>query len=118
MGRTVTTDVEVRGQHLREGDQLMLFYPSANRDEDVFDRADQLDVTRDPNPHLAFGFGPHYCLGASLARLELRLMFREVLRRLPDLQLAGPEPLEYRASNFISGPEAMPVTFTPTPKTS
>jgi cytochrome P450 family 142 subfamily A polypeptide 1 len=115
MARTVTTDVEVRGQRLREGDQVMLFYPSANRDEDVFDQSDRLDVTRDPNPHLAFGFGPHYCLGASLARLELRVMFREVLRRLPDLRLATMEPLEYRASNFITGAEAMPVTFTPTP---
>jgi cytochrome P450 family 142 subfamily A polypeptide 1 len=114
MARTVTTDVEVRGQHLHEGDQLILFYPSANRDEDVFDASDRLDVTRDPNPHIAFGFGPHFCLGASLARLELRVMFREVLRRLPDLQLAPGDPLPYRASNFITGPESMPVTFTPT----
>ena len=63
MARTVTTDVELRGQHLREGDQLILFYPSANRDEDVFERPDELDVRRDPNPHMAFGFGPHFCLG-------------------------------------------------------
>jgi cytochrome P450 family 142 subfamily A polypeptide 1 len=69
-------------------------------------------VARNPNPHLAFGFGPHFCLGASLARIELRVMFSELLRRLPDIQLAGPaEPR--RASNFISGPEAMPVEFTP-----
>jgi cytochrome P450 family 142 subfamily A polypeptide 1 len=114
MARTATRDVELRGQTIHEGDQLMLFYPSANRDEDVFDRADQLDVTRDPNPHLAFGFGPHFCLGASLARLELDVMFREVLRRLPDLRLANTEPLPFRHSNFITGPEAMPVTFTPT----
>lgn len=114
MARTATRDVEARGQRIREGDQLILFYPSANRDEDVFADADRLDVTRDPNPHLAFGFGPHFCLGASLARLELRVMFREVLRRLPDLRLAGGDPLPFRHSNFISGPEAMPVEFTPT----
>jgi cytochrome P450 family 142 subfamily A polypeptide 1 len=114
MSRTATRDIEVRGQVIHEGDQLILFYPSANRDEDVFAAADRLDVTRDPNPHLAFGFGPHFCLGASLARLELRVMFREVLRRLPDLRLAGSEPLPYRHSNFITGPEAMPVEFTPT----
>ena len=113
MARTVTTEVEVRGQVLHEGDQVMLFYPSANRDEAVFDRADELDLTRDPNPHLAFGFGPHFCLGASLARLELRVMFRELLTRLPDLELASDEPLPYRPSNFICGLEAMPVRFTP-----
>jgi cytochrome P450 family 142 subfamily A polypeptide 1 len=112
MSRTVTDDIEVGGQQLRAGEQLMLFYPSANRDAEVFDRPDELDVTRNPNPHLAFGFGPHFCLGASLARVELRVMFDEVLRRLPDIELAG-DPLPRRASNFISGPEAMPVRFTP-----
>ncbi len=116
MARTVTRDLEMRGEQLHEGDQVMLFYPSANRDETVFADPDQLDVTRDPNPHLAFGFGPHFCLGASLARLELKVMFTEVLRRMPDLELATDEPLEFRASNFISGPEAMPVRFTPTAK--
>jgi cholest-4-en-3-one 26-monooxygenase len=111
MSRTVTDDVELRGQQLRAGDQLMLFYPSANRDGSVFEHADTLDVTRDPNPHLAFGFGPHFCLGASLARIELKTMFTEVLTRLPGLQLASGADLHYRASNFISGPEAMPVVF-------
>ena len=114
MARTVTRDLELRGEQLHEGDQVMLFYPSANRDEDVFEDPNRLDVTRDPNPHLAFGFGPHFCLGASLARLELKVMFTEVLRRMPDLVLATDEPLEFRASNFISGPETMPVRFTPT----
>ncbi len=113
MARTVTEDLELRGRQLREGDQVMLFYPSANRDESVFDEPDRLDVTRSPNPHLAFGFGPHFCLGASLARLELKIMFSELLRRLPDLELAGEAPLPYRESNFISGPESMPVRFTP-----
>jgi cholest-4-en-3-one 26-monooxygenase len=111
MSRTVTDDVELRGQQLRADDQLMLFYPSANRDGSVFEDADTLDVTRDPNPHLAFGFGPHFCLGASLARIELKTMFTEVLTRLPDLRVAPGAELPYRASNFISGPEAMPVVF-------
>jgi cytochrome P450 family 142 subfamily A polypeptide 1 len=88
-------------------------YPAANRDPEVFDRPDTFDVTRNPNPHIAFGFGPHFCLGASLARIELRVMFGELLRRLPDIRLASDEPLLRRSSNFISGPEAMPVVFTP-----
>ncbi|MCD9624613.1 cytochrome P450 [Rhabdothermincola salaria] len=115
MSRTVTRDLELRGEQLHEGDQVMLMYPAANRDPRVFDEPDRFDVQRNPNPHLAFGFGPHFCLGSSLARLELRVMFSEVLRRMPDLELATDEPLEWRASNFITGPEAMPVRFTPTP---
>jgi cholest-4-en-3-one 26-monooxygenase len=115
MSRTVTKDVELRGQQLRRGDQLILFYPSANRDEDVFVHPDRLDIGRQPNPHLAFGFGPHFCLGAALARLELRVMFREVLTRLPDLRIADAAALPVRASNFVSGLESMPVRFTPTP---
>jgi len=114
MSRTVAHDLELEGQQLREGDQLIVVYPSANRDETVFADPFRLDVTREPNPHLAFGFGTHFCLGASLARLELRVMFDRILTRLPDLQLASDAPLPYRASNFIVGPEAMPVTFSPT----
>jgi cytochrome P450 family 142 subfamily A polypeptide 1 len=117
MSRTVTTDVELRGQHLREGDEVMLFYPSANRDEAVFASPEVFDIRRDPNPHIAFGFGPHYCLGASLARLELKVMLREVLTRLPDLALVAGHDLPLRPSNFVSGLEAMPVRFTPTPAT-
>jgi cytochrome P450 family 142 subfamily A polypeptide 1 len=116
MSRTVTADVEIAGEPLHPGDQLMLIYPSANRDEAVFADPFRLDVTREPNPHLAFGFGPHFCLGASLARLELKVMFERLLARLPDLTLATDEPLPYRASNFIVGPESMPVRFTPTPR--
>lgn len=114
MSRTVTRDVVVGGQQMREGDQLIVFYPSANRDEEVFDDPFTFDIERSPNHHLAFGFGTHFCLGASLARLELRIMFERLLARLPDLELATDEPLPYRPSNFISGPEAMPVRFTPT----
>ena len=114
MARTVTRDVELRGRLLRTGDQVMLFYPSANRDEEVFTKPDVLDVRRDPNPHVAFGFGTHFCLGAALARLELRVMLRALLARLPDLALADAASLEYRPSNFVSGLESMPVRFTPT----
>ena len=112
MSRTVTRELELHDQTLHEGDQVILMYPAANRDPAVFDDPDRLDVRRDPNPHLAFGFGPHFCMGASLARLELKVMFTELARRLPDLHLAG-EPMPRRSSNFISGPEAMPVAFTP-----
>jgi cytochrome P450 family 142 subfamily A polypeptide 1 len=113
MARTATRDVTVRDQQLREGDQLILFYPSANRDEHVFDDPQRFDVTRRPNPHIAFGFGTHFCLGASLARLECRVMFDELLRRLPDVHLASGDRLPKRASNFVSGLETMPVAFTP-----
>jgi cholest-4-en-3-one 26-monooxygenase len=112
MSRTVTREVELHGETLHEGDQVILMYPAANRDPAAFEDPDRFDVQRDPNPHLAFGFGPHFCMGASLARLELQVMFGELLRRLPDLHLAG-DPQPRRASNFISGPEAMPVAFTP-----
>ncbi len=112
MSRTVTRDVELHGQTLRAGEQVIIMYPSANRDPAVFDDPDRFDVQRNPNPHLAFGFGPHFCMGASLARIELKVMFDELVRRLPDIHLAG-DPLPRRASNFISGPEAMPVAFTP-----
>lgn len=114
MSRTATRDVEVRGQTLRAGDQLIMLYPSANRDEDVFPDPFRFDIERHPNNHLAFGFGTHFCLGSSLARLELRIMFERLLTRLPDLHLAVDERPPYRASNFISGPEEMPVRFTPT----
>jgi cytochrome P450 family 142 subfamily A polypeptide 1 len=113
MARTATRDVVLRDQKIKEGDQLILFYPSANRDESVFDRPQEFEITRQPNPHIAFGFGRHFCLGASLARLELRVMFSELLRRLPDLHLASGDPLPKRPSNFVSGLEAMPVEFTP-----
>jgi cholest-4-en-3-one 26-monooxygenase len=113
MARTVMRDVVVRDQKMHEGEQLILFYPSANRDEEIFPDGGTLDIRRQPNPHIAFGFGPHFCLGAALARLELRVMFEEAIRRLPELELVGGD-LPYRESNFISGLEAMPVRFTPT----
>ena len=113
MARTATRDVTVRDQQVEEGDQLILFYPSANRDEEVFEDPQRFDIGRRPNPHIAFGFGTHFCLGASLARLECRVMFGELLRRLPDIRLAPDAVLPRRASNFVSGLETMPVEFTP-----
>jgi cytochrome P450 family 142 subfamily A polypeptide 1 len=116
MVRTLTRDVEVRGTVVPEGSEVMLLYPSANRDETVFERPDTFDIERDPNPHLAFGFGPHFCLGNQLARLELRVMFESLFERLPDLSLTDTGALVQRPSNFVSGLESMPVTFTPAPK--
>jgi cytochrome P450 family 142 subfamily A polypeptide 1 len=113
MNRTATRDVEVGGQQIREGDNVLLLYPSANRDEQVFDEPFEFRIDRSPNDHVAFGFGTHFCLGNSLARLELRVMFEELLDRLPDLELVSAEEPAYRAANFVSGYESMPVRFTP-----
>ena len=110
--RTATRDTELGGQAVREGEKIALYYGSGNRDEDMFTDPDTFNVSRDPNPHLAFGAGgPHFCLGVSLARLEIRIMFEELLRRLPDIELAG--PVSRLRSNFIAGIKHMPVTFTP-----
>lgn len=110
--RTATQDTEIRGQAIKNGEKVTMWYGSGNRDEDVYPNGDTFDVGRDPNPHLTFGAGgPHFCLGASLARLEIRTMFEELLRRLPDMAQAGPTP--HLRSNFISGIKHMPVTFTP-----
>jgi len=117
MARTVVGEVSLHGEILRDGDQVLLMYPSANRDADEFPEPDRFDARRDPNHHLAFGFGPHYCLGQALARLELAVMFDVLFRRLPDLEPANEEALPFRASNFIVGPEAMPVRFTPSART-
>jgi cholest-4-en-3-one 26-monooxygenase len=114
MCRTVTHDVELMGQPLREGQKCMLLYESANRDREKFDDPERFDVERHPNEHVAFGFGAHYCLGQALARLELNVMFEQLLTRLPDLELAAdPATLPRRRANFISGLESMPVTFSP-----
>jgi cholest-4-en-3-one 26-monooxygenase len=109
--RTATRDTTLRGVPIREGDKVIMWYPSANRDEDVFERPYTFDVRRDPNAQLSFGFGEHFCLGANLARLQLRVMFEEILARLPDIELAS-EPRRLH-SNLINGIKEMPVTFTP-----
>jgi cytochrome P450 family 142 subfamily A polypeptide 1 len=113
MARTATRDVEVRGQTIAEGQKLLLFYPSANRDESVFADPFTFDVERSPNEHVAFGFGSHFCLGNSLARLELKVMFERLIDRLPDLALVDEGEPANRAANFVSGYETMPVQFTP-----
>ena len=116
MCRTVTHDTDYMGQRLRAGQKCMLLYESANRDETKFPDPYRFDVQRHPNEHVAFGFGSHYCLGQALARLELSVMFEQVLSRLPDLDFASdPDGLPRRRANFISGLESMPVRFTPSP---
>jgi cytochrome P450 family 142 subfamily A polypeptide 1 len=109
MARTATRDVVLRGQQVREGDKAILLYPSANRDAEVFPEPFRFDAARTPNEHVAFGIGAHFCLGANLARLELRVLVEEVLQRLPGLALASADPPPLRASNFISGLETLPV---------
>ncbi|MEX1107099.1 MAG: cytochrome P450 [Ilumatobacteraceae bacterium] len=114
MNRTATTDVEVHGQQVREGDRILLLYPSGNRDESVFADPFTFDITRTPNDHVAFGaFGRHHCLGAPLARLELRVLFEELLARLDHLELADGAALPWRRGNFVLGLEHVPVTFRP-----
>lgn len=114
MCRVLTADTEFHGAVLREGEKIMLLFESANFDEAVFDQPDDFDIRRNPNSHLAFGFGTHFCLGNQLARLELSLMTGRVLQRLPDLRLAGDDSsLPLRPANFVSGLESMPVVFTP-----
>jgi cytochrome P450 family 142 subfamily A polypeptide 1 len=113
MARTTTRDVALRGTTIPKGDQLLLLYPSGNRDEEVFDEPDRFDVGRAPNDHVAFGFGAHFCLGNQLARMEMRVMVEQLVTRLPDLARADDSPLAYREANFISGIESMPVIFTP-----
>ena len=114
MCRTLTDDTEFHGTSLRAGEKIMLLFESANFDESVFENPDQFDIRRDPNNHVAFGFGTHFCLGNQLARLELRLMTDRVLDRLPDLRLAADDDvLPLRPANFVSGLESMPMVFTP-----
>jgi cytochrome P450 family 142 subfamily A polypeptide 1 len=114
MCRTLTTDTEFHGTQLHKGEKMMLLFESANFDESEFDEPERFDVTRNPNSHLAFGFGTHFCLGNQLARLELNLMTGRILERLPDLRLTSKDSLPLRPANFVSGLESMPVVFTPT----
>jgi cytochrome P450 len=106
-------DTTVRDVKVSEGDKIIMWYPSVNRDEEVFDDPDRFDVRRSPNEHLSFGVGEHYCLGANLARMELRKIFTGILSRLPDMEIAAP-PRRLR-SNFINGVKEARVKFTPKP---
>jgi cytochrome P450 len=113
--RTATQDTQLGGIDIAEGDKVLLYFGAANRDPALFTDPDALMLDRDPNPQMAFGgHGPHYCLGAHFARLEIGAMMGRLVTRLPDLQLAGAPT--WLASNFISGPTYVPVTFTPTPR--
>ncbi|WP_067829413.1 cytochrome P450 [Actinomadura kijaniata] len=108
--RTLTRDHEMNGHLYREGDKVLLFYNSANRDEEVFANAGAFDITRSPNPHVGFGGpGPHFCLGANLARREITVMFRELFTRLPEIRSAG-RP-DHLFSNFINGIKHLPFTY-------
>lgn len=111
--RTATRDTELRGQRIREGERVLMLYQSANRDPDAFEDPDVFRVDRDPNPHVAFGVGPHYCLGANLARLEVRVVFEELARRLPDIRMAPGASAIYGHSTLVHPVESLPVVFTP-----
>ena len=110
MARTPVKDITLRGQTIPTGEKCVLLYPSGNRDEAIFDDPYRFDVERDPNPHVAFGgYGTHFCLGASLARMELRVMFEEIVSRASNWELASSEPPRFRPSNFITGIEELPM---------
>ncbi len=114
MRRTATEDHTLGGETIRAGDELLLMYGSANRDERAFSEPDALDVTRAHNHHVAFGFGTHFCLGASLARLEIKVMFEELLRRTPEMRLAPDAEPRKVPSAFACAYDAIPVEFTST----
>jgi cytochrome P450 family 142 subfamily A polypeptide 1 len=113
MRRTVTKDHEFRGKEMKAGDQILLMYSSANRDPRVFDNPDTFDVTREHNHHVSFGFGTHFCLGASLARIEIRVMFEELLKRMPDWRLAPGASPKKMGATFAVAYDAIPIVFTP-----
>ena len=112
MRRTTTQDVVIRDREIKAGDKVCMFYLAANRDEEVFDEPYKFDVLRQPNNHVGFGGpGPHFCLGAHLARREITVMFRELFHRLPDIKASG-EP-DVLAASFIHGVKHLPATFNP-----
>ena len=107
MRRTVLRDTEMHGEKLCAGEKIVMWYGAANRDPDAFERPHAFDVSRDPNPHLAFGIGEHFCLGARLARLQIKVLFEELLRRTESIERDG--DVRYMRTNFINGIKAMPV---------
>ena len=112
--RTVTKPITLSGVELKPGDRVLLMYQSANRDEDAFEAPDEFRIDRNPNPHVGFGIGPHYCLGANLARMEIKVVFEELFRRLPDIQVVDPTALpERNPSAFVAAINRMPARFTP-----
>ena len=110
--RTATVDTEVRGQEIAAGDKVLIWHISANRDEEVFPDPFRFDVERTPNEHVAFGGGgAHFCLGANLAKIEIEIIMREILSRMPDITADG--DTEMLRSNFIGGVKRLPVRFSP-----
>lgn len=110
--RTATQDTEIRGVPIKEGEKIVMYYASANRDEEVFDDPHVFDITRTPNDHVTFGGGGvHFCLGASLARAEIKATMRQLVDRLPDIELVGPPNRLH--SDFVNGIKTMPIRFTP-----
>jgi cytochrome P450 len=109
--RTATEDTEIRGKKIKKDDPVIIWYPAANRDEEIFENPETFDVARHPNEHLSFGIGEHFCLGASLARLELNAIFDEIVPRLRNPEFAG--PVRRLRSNFVNGVKEMPVRFDP-----
>lgn len=107
--RNATRDTELRGRKIKAMDRLMLSFPSGNRDEEVFGNPDVFDIERRPNPHLAFGYGPHMCLGMHLAKLEIRILYEELLPRIKSVELAG--PARNVETNFVGGIKSLPVRF-------
>ncbi|MEZ5257044.1 MAG: cytochrome P450 [Ilumatobacteraceae bacterium] len=116
MRRTATRDLTLSGHDFAKGDKLVMIYAAANRDPRVFDDPERFDVLRDPNPHVGFGGpGPHFCLGAHLARREVSVAFRQLLTRLPDIEVTGPAvPLQALGMPLVGGIKSLPVSFTPT----
>ena len=109
MKRTAAEDVVVNGQKIRKGEALVLFYASANRDEDVFENPFEFDITRKPNPHLAFGYGEHFCMGAHFARRSMAAIINQLIRRVEGWELAG-EP-EWIKTSFVVGLQHLPVRY-------
>jgi cytochrome P450 len=109
MRRRATRDTTLRGVHIAEGDKVVMYYGAANRDPAHFPDPERFDITRTPNDHLAFGGGPHFCLGAHVGRIEIAALLREILTRMPELAPAG--PVTWQNSVFICGPRSMPVRF-------
>jgi cytochrome P450 family 142 subfamily A polypeptide 1 len=111
--RTVTEDHELHGKRLAEGDKVLILYQSANRDERVIEDPDQFRIDRDPNPHLGFGIGPHYCLGANLAKLEVKVVFEELFERLRDIEVKPGAAAERADNALVLAIEHLPAVFTP-----
>jgi cytochrome P450 len=111
MRRTATRDTVIRGQEIKAGENVVLWYCSGNRDEEVFEDPFRFDILRSPNPHITFGGGgPHYCLGAALARTTLKSLLTEVYTRIPDIHASEPD---FLIGNFSNGIKRLPATWTP-----